>query len=107
MEFPSSMMKVSSKSCRCGGGPPPGGTNISIKQKRPFCIISRDQDRRYLQQGRYGAGFIGVGPDQCQPSLQIIGRDFQAGQPVISEMLLTMILFSSVGFSVPFQGVLA
>jgi len=32
---PSSTVKVSSKSWRCGGGPPPGGTCISIRQKRP------------------------------------------------------------------------
>jgi hypothetical protein len=32
---PSSRIKVSSKSCRCGGGPPPGGMCISITQKRP------------------------------------------------------------------------
>src|SRR5580704_11489805 len=29
---PSSSVNISSKSCRCGGGPPPSGTSISIRQ---------------------------------------------------------------------------
>src|SRR4051812_35206528 len=32
---PSRMVNISSKSCRCGGGPPPSGTRISIRQYRP------------------------------------------------------------------------
>jgi len=33
---PSSRMNVSSKSWRCGPGPPPGGTCMSMTQKRPL-----------------------------------------------------------------------
>jgi len=32
---PSRRVNVSSKSWRCGGGPPPGGTCMSMRVKRP------------------------------------------------------------------------
>ena len=32
---PCRIVNISSKSCRCGGGPPPSGTRMSIRQYRP------------------------------------------------------------------------
>lgn len=32
---PSRIVNISSKSCRCGGGPPPWGTRMSIRQYPP------------------------------------------------------------------------
>ena len=32
---PSRTVNISSKSCRCGGGPPPGGTCMSMRVYRP------------------------------------------------------------------------
>ncbi len=73
---PSSRMKDSSKSCRCGGGPPPGGICISIRQKRPIVSFPVREWCRYLRPALC---------EVCPVRLLASERDFVLDRPVESE----------------------
>jgi hypothetical protein len=68
--------KVSSKSWRCGSGPPPGGTSNVDQREAPSGVVAAEQGRVGVTRDRdvREGSVVGLGPSDRQATSGVVGR---------------------------------